>query len=109
MVPNDKSKYERGYAFTRSDLLLSSSEWSTLIVGIISKHLCLESTNPDIRRNAEEMLQKELNFASHLGKIKKFKKIIEKKSSKKSSKKISKKKFLKNIKKNVFKKYRKIV
>ena len=35
------SNLKRNYAFTRSDLLLSSSEWTSLIVGHISRHLSL--------------------------------------------------------------------
>ncbi len=61
------SPQQRPYSFTRSDLLLSSSEWTSLVVGIISRHLSLESSVISVRRNAEEALQKELNFAAHLG------------------------------------------
>jgi hypothetical protein len=48
--------------------LLPSSEWTTLIVGVISKDLNLESRDQDIRRQACDRLAWELNFASHLGK-----------------------------------------
>lgn len=58
---------KRPYSFTRSDLLLTSSEWTSLVVGIISRHLSLESNVLSVRRASEEALQKELNFASHLG------------------------------------------
>ena len=58
---------QRPYSFTRSDLLLTSSEWTSLVVGVVSRHLTLESGSMEIRRNAEEALQKELQFASHLG------------------------------------------
>ena len=57
----------RGYAFTRSDLLLDSSDWSSLIVGMISRDLNLESTCQSVRRIAEERLKRELNFTVHLG------------------------------------------
>ena len=57
----------RGYAFTRSDLLLDSSDWSSLIVGMISRDLNLESTCQSVRRIAEERLKRELNFSVHLG------------------------------------------
>ena len=63
-----RSDMKRNYAFTRSDLLLSSSEWSSLVVGAVSRHLSLESPNAGVRRDAEDALQRELNFASHLGK-----------------------------------------
>ena len=58
---------KQNYAFTRSDLLLSSSEWTSLIVAQTSRHLSLESCHAKIRKNAENCLQTELNFASHLG------------------------------------------
>lgn len=57
----------RPYSFTRSDLLLTSSEWTSLVVGVISRHLSLDSSVMSVRRDAEEALQKELNFAAHLG------------------------------------------
>ena len=57
----------RPYSITRSDLLLTSSEWTSLVVGVISRHLTLESQVLSVRKLAEEALQKELNFASHLG------------------------------------------
>ena len=63
-----RSDMKRNYAFTRSDLILSSSEWSSLVVGAVSRHLSLESPNAGVRRDAEDALQRELNFASHLGK-----------------------------------------
>ena len=63
-----RSDMKRNYAFTRSDLILSSTEWSSLVVGVVSRHLSLESPNASVRRDAEDALQRELNFASHLGK-----------------------------------------
>ena len=57
----------RNYAFTRSDLLLDSGDWSSLIVGMISRDLNLESTNQSVRRISEERLTRELNFSTHLG------------------------------------------
>ena len=57
----------RGYAFTRSDLMLDSGDWSSLIVGMISRDLNLESNCQSIRRIAEERLKRELNFSIHLG------------------------------------------
>ena len=58
---------KRGYAFTRSDLMLDSGDWSSLIVGMISRDLNLESNCQSIRRIAEERLKRELNFSIHLG------------------------------------------
>ncbi len=47
--------------------MLSCGEWSSLVVGVISRHLNVESRNEIIRRSSEEALNRELNFASHLG------------------------------------------
>ena len=49
------------------DLLLGSSEWNSLIVGRISRHLNLESTDAKVRKDSENTLQTELNYATHLG------------------------------------------
>ncbi|XP_076069556.1 protein arginine N-methyltransferase 5 [Oratosquilla oratoria] len=54
-------------AFTRSDLLLSSSEWNSLIVGRVSNPADVESPVQHIRRNMEESIIQELTFAAHLG------------------------------------------
>ncbi|XP_045600789.2 protein arginine N-methyltransferase 5 [Procambarus clarkii] len=60
---------KRSGAFTRSDLLLSSSEWNSLIVGRISPTaiLNLESPVNSLRHNSEETITQELTFAAHLG------------------------------------------
>ena len=58
---------KRNSAFTRPDLLLGSSEWNSLIVGRISRHLNLESTDAKVRKDSENTLQTELNYATHLG------------------------------------------
>ncbi|KAG7173372.1 arginine N-methyltransferase 5-like, partial [Homarus americanus] len=59
----------RAGAFTRSDLLLSSSEWNSLIVGRVSPNaiLNLESPTNSLRINSEDTISEELAFASHLG------------------------------------------
>ncbi|KAK8387035.1 hypothetical protein O3P69_018003 [Scylla paramamosain] len=63
-----KAKARQG-AFTRSDLLLSSSEWNSLIVGklTMASILNLESPVNSLRMNSEETLNQELTFAAHLG------------------------------------------
>ncbi|ROT83022.1 Protein arginine N-methyltransferase 5 [Penaeus vannamei] len=63
-----KAKNRPG-AFTRSDLLLSSSEWNSLIVGRLSAGpiLSLESSNNSLRQNSEDTVTQELTFAAHLG------------------------------------------
>jgi len=62
-----KAALPRGYAFTRSDLLLTSGDWNSLIVGIVSRDLNLESSQQKVRRAAEVRLQRELNYCVHLG------------------------------------------
>ncbi|KAK3861183.1 hypothetical protein Pcinc_032814 [Petrolisthes cinctipes] len=63
-----KAKLRDG-AFTRSDLLLSSSEWNSLIVGRVTTAavLNLECGVSSLRLNSEETLAQELTFAAHLG------------------------------------------
>ena len=58
----------RGYPWTRSDLLLPSSDWSSLLVAILSRDCGLESPKEHVRRQGEERIKRELAFASHLGK-----------------------------------------
>ncbi|XP_068672225.1 protein arginine N-methyltransferase 5-like isoform X3 [Montipora foliosa] len=60
-VPN------RTGAFTRSDLVLSSQDWNSLIVGKISPWLDLDSTNETVRKNSELALHQELCYSVHLG------------------------------------------
>jgi len=52
---------------TRSDLLLASSDWSTLVVGKLSPTIDVDSRVPTVRKNSEERLGQELRYASHLG------------------------------------------
>uniref|UniRef100_A0A8C4N9H1 Protein arginine N-methyltransferase 5 n=1 Tax=Eptatretus burgeri TaxID=7764 RepID=A0A8C4N9H1_EPTBU len=51
---------------TRSDLLMPSSDWSTLIVGKISPWLRLHSDLDFVRRNSEAAFMEELRFAAYL-------------------------------------------
>lgn len=57
----------RQFAFTRSDLILNSSDWSTLIVASLSRRSHLESGEQRVRRRSEEALRRELQFCAHLG------------------------------------------
>eukprot|EP01100_Stratorugosa_tubuloviscum_P003408 TRINITY_DN1821_c3_g1_i1.p1 TRINITY_DN1821_c3_g1~~TRINITY_DN1821_c3_g1_i1.p1 ORF type:complete len:645 (-),score=289.85 TRINITY_DN1821_c3_g1_i1:119-2053(-) len=52
--------------FTRSDLLLNSAQWSSLIVGKTSPWIKLDSNNPIIRRHSLAALKQEFAWASHL-------------------------------------------
>ncbi|KAG8233089.1 hypothetical protein J437_LFUL013089 [Ladona fulva] len=60
-----KSKNRTG-AFTRSDLILSSSDWNNLIVGKLSPYLAVDSEDTHFRRQSEEALNQELMYAAHL-------------------------------------------
>ncbi|KAK2156327.1 hypothetical protein LSH36_216g04041 [Paralvinella palmiformis] len=57
---------KRPGALTRSDMLLTSQDWSTLIVAKISPWLQLDSKHDVIRCNSEKAFKQELIFASHL-------------------------------------------
>ncbi|XP_067052038.1 protein arginine N-methyltransferase 5-like [Acropora muricata] len=59
-VPN------RSGAFTRSDLVLPSQDWNSLIVGKISPWLDLDSTNEIVKKNSELALHQELCYSVHL-------------------------------------------
>lgn len=52
--------------FTRSDLLLSSSQWSTFVVGKVSPWLDLDSPLEMTRINSKKVLTQELSWATHL-------------------------------------------
>ncbi|XP_066592801.1 protein arginine N-methyltransferase 5 [Prorops nasuta] len=53
--------------FTRTDLILCSSDWSNLIIGKLSPYIDVDSNIPEVRKNSEETLKQELSLASHLG------------------------------------------
>ncbi|XP_063695873.1 protein arginine N-methyltransferase 5-like [Culicoides brevitarsis] len=52
--------------FTRSDLILSPSEWLDQVVLKLSSDLELDSEDDAIRKHSEKVLMQELNMASHL-------------------------------------------
>ncbi len=55
--------------FTRSDYLMSSADWSALVMGVVGLDSAgIESANTAVRRRAEERLKRELMFSQHLGK-----------------------------------------
>uniref|UniRef100_UPI00358FBAD8 protein arginine N-methyltransferase 5 isoform X2 n=1 Tax=Myxine glutinosa TaxID=7769 RepID=UPI00358FBAD8 len=56
----------RSGPLTRSDLLMPSTDWSTLIVGKISPWLRLHSDLDFVRRNSEAAFMEELRFAAYL-------------------------------------------
>lgn len=60
-----KAKDRQG-PFTRSDLLLQSSDWTNMIVGKISPYIDVDSEDQVYRRQCEEALLQEMTFASHL-------------------------------------------
>eukprot|EP00741_Cyanophora_paradoxa_P021378 tig00021350_g20637.t1 len=60
------STHRRPEPFTRSDLLLNSSQWSHYVVGKVSACLQFDSPVAATRRNAELALRQELAWATHL-------------------------------------------
>nr|CAG4649143.1 EOG090X028A [Scapholeberis mucronata] len=61
------SQATRLTAFTRADLILNSSDWSTLIVGKVSPQVDLDHEDKILRQESEKVLEQELAFAAHLG------------------------------------------
>lgn len=57
----------RKCALTRSDMCLTSSDWSTLVVGKISPWLQIDANYYHTRKNSELALKEELTWAAHLG------------------------------------------
>ena len=56
-----------GLPFTRSDLLLSSDQWTSYVVGAVSKWIAPDAKDAAVRRNSEACLRQELAWAAHLG------------------------------------------
>ncbi|KAK9834250.1 hypothetical protein WJX81_000077 [Elliptochloris bilobata] len=52
--------------FTRSDLLLTSSQWSSQIVGKVSPWIEPDAPSAPLRRDSEAALRQELEWAAHL-------------------------------------------
>ncbi|GAB4821351.1 hypothetical protein N2152v2_008397 [Parachlorella kessleri] len=52
--------------FTRSDLLLTSAQWSGQVVGKVSPWVDPDSPNPALKRDSEAALAQELAWAAHL-------------------------------------------
>jgi protein arginine N-methyltransferase 5 len=63
----DKSASKRTGPFTRADILLASTDWSSLVVGKLSPTIDVDSEVEYIRKNSESRLFQELRYASHLG------------------------------------------
>lgn len=61
-----KPAKDRRGALTRSDMAISSQDWSTLVVGKLSPWLQLDSANEMVRKNSEKAFMQEVNYASHL-------------------------------------------
>lgn len=57
---------QRECAFSRSDVLLPSQQWTSFIIGKISRWLDLDSKDTTIRRNNELAFKQELSWANHL-------------------------------------------
>ncbi|XP_058791996.1 protein arginine N-methyltransferase 5 [Phymastichus coffea] len=53
--------------WARSDMILCSSDWNTLVVGKLSPHIYVDAQVPFVAKNSEEALSQELALATHLG------------------------------------------
>lgn len=60
-----KAKDREG-AFTRPDLILSSQDWSSLVVGKLSSWIQADSPDEVVRKNSEGALMEELLYGAHL-------------------------------------------
>ncbi|XP_046557096.1 protein arginine N-methyltransferase 5-like [Haliotis rubra] len=58
---------KRPGALTRSDMVVSSQDWSSLIVGKVSPWLQNDSKIDTVRKNSDAALRQELKYAAHLG------------------------------------------
>ncbi|XP_015598235.1 protein arginine N-methyltransferase 5 isoform X2 [Cephus cinctus] len=71
--PNFKREFFSGNAkerpgpFTRSDMLLCSSDWNNLVIGKLSPYFNPDSKIPMLMKNSETALNQELSLAAHLG------------------------------------------
>jgi len=63
---NSKDSPKRSGAFTRTDLLLPGSDWSSLVVGKISPWIKVDSKCESERRNSILAFKQELTFSVHL-------------------------------------------
>lgn len=63
---NNKNGPTRPGAFTRTDLLLPGSDWSSLVVGKISPWINVDSGCEVARKQNMLAMQQEINFAIHL-------------------------------------------
>eukprot|EP00160_Parvularia_atlantis_P001628 Unigene11307_Nuclearia_a/m.34547 Unigene11307_Nuclearia_a/g.34547 ORF Unigene11307_Nuclearia_a/g.34547 Unigene11307_Nuclearia_a/m.34547 type:complete len:633 (-) Unigene11307_Nuclearia_a:108-2006(-) len=57
----------RAMPLTRSDRVLPSAEWTTVVVGRLSRSIELDSPLLDVRRNSEKVFAEEIAWAAHLG------------------------------------------
>nr|CAG4638294.1 EOG090X028A [Cyclestheria hislopi] len=62
----DENEGSRFTAFTRADVILNASDWSSLIVGKISHYIDVDHEDPLLRKQYEKTLDQELSFAGHL-------------------------------------------
>jgi protein arginine N-methyltransferase 5 len=63
-----KTRAERfGWPLTRSATLLTSSQWSTLLVGKLSSWMCFDNVDDQIIQESEVALNEEISWSSHLG------------------------------------------
>ncbi|KAF4522873.1 hypothetical protein B566_EDAN012808 [Ephemera danica] len=57
----------RNTKFARSDLILGSSDWNTLIVGKLSPYIDVDSEDWTVRQQSELTFLQELQYCTHLG------------------------------------------
>lgn len=61
-----ESMNETNLQFTYSDLLLTSNEWNSRMILVLSDSIDCDSPDPIVRKNSEEILKRDVSWASHL-------------------------------------------
>eukprot|EP00873_Tetraselmis_striata_P028240 jgi/Tetstr1/448504/TSEL_035770.t1 len=65
-LPEQTPSGERPTPLTRSDLILSSAQWSSQILGSVSSWIDLDAADAEYRLDSEAALKQELAWAAHL-------------------------------------------
>uniref|UniRef100_A0A1A9UE89 Protein arginine N-methyltransferase n=1 Tax=Glossina austeni TaxID=7395 RepID=A0A1A9UE89_GLOAU len=62
----EESMNETNLQFTYGDLLLTSNEWNSKMIVILSDSIDCDSSDPIIRKNSEKILERDVSWAGYL-------------------------------------------
>lgn len=65
-LTKDRPMFNRHMAFTRSDLIQSSSFWINHCILTLSERICCDSNNTRVQNNSELLLKQEIDWIKHL-------------------------------------------